>query len=245
MYTLYSFVPLFKVFFTIVLLNDYLKRTFPKKYEKIESMLISYTYNLIYIYSKCQIIYNKIYCKTTKLIESSSYLKELVDSVSNLGKDFELEYINNGNVIAKYDPSLADITDLNENSFCIFSDLNKKENNLRINKKIIHNFPITTDYEISNISFILLEVTIGDKKYKINLKDDKQNYYLVDNMFDKKFFIYYVMNFDSDKLTYDYINSHQLILNFIDNNVEQKQIDMTNGLNSIVIQKDSYLINEK
>ena len=53
------------------------------------------------------------------------------------------------------------------------------------------------------------------------------------------------MNFNSDKLTYDYINSHQLILNFIDNNVEQKQLDMTNGLNSIVIQKDCYLINEK
>jgi hypothetical protein len=92
---------------------------------------------------------------------------------------------------------------------------------------------------------MLVEINVGEKLYKIILKNEKYNYYLVDNIFDKNFFTYYLMNYTSDNLTYDYINSQQLILNFIDNNVEQKQLDMTNGLNSIVLQKDCYLINEK
>jgi hypothetical protein len=228
-----------------MLLTDYVKRNFPKKYEKLENCAITCSYNLIFFYSKCQIIYNKIHYNAKKIISSNPHLKKLIDNISKPSVSYDLEYINKGNIIAKYDINLADITDLNDNNFCIFSDLNGENNNLKENKKIIHSFPITKDYEVSNISFMLVEINVGEKVYKIILKNEKYNYYLVDNIFDKNFFTYYLMNYTSDNLTYDYINSQQLILNFIDNNVEQKQLDMTNGLNSIVIQKDCYLINEK
>lgn len=245
-YNVFSLIPFFKGIIIIVLLNDYLKRKFPQNYKIFENKLVSYTYNLIYIYSKGQIMYNKLYFKIKNVILSNPYLKEIINTINKSRTNYELEYINNGNVIAKYNINLSDITDISDNSFCIFSDLNNEEiNNSRINKKIIHNFPITKNYEISNISFILFEVKIGDKKYKINLKDDKCNYYLVDNIIDKKFVIYYLMNYINENLSYENINSEQIIVNLIDNNVEMKDIDMTNGKKCIIIKKDNYLINEQ
>ena len=37
-----------------ILLNDYLKRIYPEKYQEL---IVSISYNLIYLYSKAQILY--------------------------------------------------------------------------------------------------------------------------------------------------------------------------------------------
>jgi hypothetical protein len=155
----------------------------------------------------------------------------------------EIEYINQGKVVTKYNRSDTIINAVKEGTpFYIFSDFNSELNNIRINKKIIQNTTITLDYEVSNIQFILVEIILGDKTYKINLKDEKYNYYLVDNILDKKFFTYFLINFVDSNLTYDYIYNHDnFIVKIIDNNVEIKEIDMTNNINFITLKKDYYI----
>jgi hypothetical protein len=155
----------------------------------------------------------------------------------------EIEYINQGKVVTKYNRSDTIINAVKEGTpFYIFSDFNSELNNIRINKKIIQNTTITLDYEVSNIQFILVEIILGDKTYKINLKDEKYNYYLVDNILDKKFFTYFLINFVDSNLTYDYIYNHDnFMVKIIDNNVEIKDIDMTNNINFITLKKDYYI----
>jgi hypothetical protein len=155
----------------------------------------------------------------------------------------EIEYINKGKVITKYNRTDTIINVIKEGTpFYIFSDFNSDLNSIRINKKIIQNTTITFDYELSNIQFILVEIILGDKTYKINLKDEKYNYYLVDNILDKKFFTYFLINFVDSNLTYDYIYNHDnFMVKIIDNNVEIKDIDMSNNLNFITLKKDYYI----
>jgi hypothetical protein len=232
----------------IILSSDYLKRNYPEYYEKIQDYIISFSYNLIFIYSKCEIFYTRNYCKIKKIILSIPLLKGIIDNIYNLKEICDLEYIVNGDIISYYDIQLCNISHINENEICIFSDFNNNNNNnnnRRVNKKIIHSLPICKDYENSNITFMLVEIKIGDKNYKINLRDEKYNYYVVNNIFDKIFFTYYLMNHIQEKLTHEYIYSQKLILKLIDNNVEVKEIDITNNSKYITIRKNDYLINER
>lgn len=229
----------FKTIMFFVLLNDYLKRSYPETYLKYA---ITCSYNLIYIYSRGQILYNKI----KKNIFSNKKIKLFIDNIYKSSKIQEIEYINKGNVITKYninDNIINDniINEVNEGTiFYIFSDLNN--NNKRINKKIIKNTEITTDYQVSNVYFLLVEIILGEKKYKINLRDETYNYYLVDNILDKNFFTYCIMNYEKDKLSYDNIyNNDKFIVKIIDNNVNIIEIDMTNNLNYITLKKDDYI----
>jgi len=86
-----------------------------------------------------------------------------------------------------------------------------------------------------------LEVSINNKTYKITLKNDTYNYYIVDNVFDKKFFIYYLKNHNTDTLSEEDIYSikDKIIIKLIDNNVDVRELEITDEKN-IVVRKDSY-----
>jgi len=233
LHSIYSYL---KTIMFFVLINDYLKRNYHETYI---NCLITCSYNLIYLYSKGQIFYNKI----KNSIFSNEQIKTFIDKMYKSENIKEIEYINQGKVVTKYNRSDTIINAVKEGTpFYIFSDFNSELNNIRINKKIIQNTTITLDYEVSNIQFILVEIILGDKTYKINLKDEKYNYYLVDNILDKKFFTYFLINFVDSNLTYDYIYNHDnFIVKIIDNNVEIKEIDMTNNINFITLKKDYYI----
>ena len=55
-----------------LLLNDYLKRNYPEKYQEL---IITFSYNLIYLYSRAQILYINLIRVINKKIEEN--LKEM------------------------------------------------------------------------------------------------------------------------------------------------------------------------
>ena len=88
---------------------------------------------------------------------------------------------------------------------------------------------------------MLVEVKINDEAYKINLKTDKFNYYIVDNILDLKFFKYYLYNYQVCNLTTeekDKIN--KIVVKIIDHNVNMRELEITDD-KFIIIKKDDYI----
>ena len=124
-------------------------------------------------------------------------------------------------------------------SIYIYSDVKRKIENNCINKIILHSQPFLYDYEISNIKFILFEVKITDKLFKIDLKTDKYNFYIVNNIIDKRFLLYFLINYQYCKL--NNINDIEKIdVKIIDHNVNIKELEITNT-KFITIKKDDYV----
>ena len=116
----------FSALFTILrtgtlflLLNDYFKRTYPEKYD---NLLIEIPLKLIYVYSKCQVIYTKLQRKINEYIDANPSLRLLIKDIykSNYSNDFEIEHIVKGIVVAKYKRSQT--LPEKDDSFFIYSD---------------------------------------------------------------------------------------------------------------------------
>jgi hypothetical protein len=247
---------LFTTFKTVVfffLLNDYVKRTYPEKYE---SLLIEIPLKIIYIYSNCQIIYGKLQRKTNEFIENNPQVKKAMNDIYKIcGKgldiDLEIEYIVNGELCEKYKrtQSLPDVIEKND-VLLIFSDLTSGEN--CVNKKILQS-EINFDYKISNIQFILLELKlvfkIADQEndehtYKVVLKSDTYNYYVVNNVLDQKFFKYYLTTYFPDTVTREtFVNIDIIKVKIIDQDVNIKTFVLTEE-NSIILKENEYIICE-
>jgi hypothetical protein len=90
---------------------------------------------------------------------------------------------------------------------------------------------------------MLVEVKIGDKTFKIDLKTDNENFYIINNILDKRFFTYYLKNYqhynfkDED---FNDINLDKLSLKIIDNNVNVRELEITDD-KFIIIKKDEYI----
>jgi hypothetical protein len=104
-----------------------------------------------------------------------------------------------------------------------------------INKLCINNIPNNiADYEISNVRFISFKLIYGsDNVVDIELNNNNHNFYVVNNIFDKSFFKYYIQNISKIKVpdVFDYN------IEFIDNNINMHILDDTY---SITVYKDDY-----
>lgn len=230
-------VTIFKSVIFMYLLNNYLKHNYPEKHAEF---LIAISFNTIYIVSVVQIKFKKMikYINQTnpKLLEFFNKYKNIKD----------VEFILDGKVFysTTRENIVNHIVHNVKEDFIIYSDYVTTNNNECTNKKIMIINEITTDkdfiYEVSNVKFMLCELVIGEKTYKINLKSDKYNYYLVDNIINKKFIIYYLIEFYNE----DFNKSiDKFILKLIDHNVNMCEIDITDDSNYIQIKKDSYITN--
>ena len=246
---LFSLITFLKNCYLIIILNEYLKQKYPQQYE---NCIITVSYKLIYLYSQWQIIYKKGFCKIKLFIDSNPRLKNLVDKMYK--KDIvqnEISQITNGTIITKkynnntedsyFDNNNDNNDDTNNNCIYIFSDNEKASETNCVNKVILHSQPFSINYEVSNVKLILIEIKMIDKTYKIDLKTDKYNYYIVDNILDIHFFIYflnnYICNFKDD---YDSININNLLVKIIDQNVNVHELEITRE-KYIVIKKDNYI----
>jgi hypothetical protein len=228
----------------VYLLNDYLLRNYPFEYN---NFITKISYNAIFCYSKLQIVYNK-YKSNKFLITFHSGVRKLLDTIySNNGKnnsEIEIITFKNGVIhIEKYtDDSNKDFN--SDNNFYIFSD--SKNENTR-NYIITHSPVFPHNYEISNIKFVMMELILGNKNFKIDLKTNEYNFYVVSNILNKDFFLFYIFNnlhkFE-EKLIYDelsvLIESGKVTI--LDNNVNKHEIDFTRN-ESLTILKDSFTIN--
>jgi hypothetical protein len=216
------------------LLNDYLKNRFPKKYEEI---IISFSYNVIYVYSKAQILYMNIVKTLNKKIEETPKLLKLKNDLDLLlnqknGAVTMVEFIKNG--------ILTDNLSMTECDFVLYSRLD--DSNKCLNKKIVYDLDESiVVYEVSDIKFLLVELKNGTNTYKIDLKTDEYNFYIVGNRFTKQFFQYYLTEIlkKSDESVDDYS------VHLIDHNVNSVQLDFSDENNHILLEKTEYKLSMK
>jgi len=210
------------------LLNDYLKSRYPKKYEEI---FVTVSYNLIYVYSKAQIFYMNIVKTVNKKIEETPKLLKLKNDLDLLLKQKNgavtmIEFIKNG--------ILTDNLSMSECDFALYSRLD--DSNKCLNKKIVYDLDESIDvYEVSTIKFLLVELKFGSETYKIELKTDAYNFYIVGNRFTKKFFQYYLT--EILKITESVDNFR---LHIIDQDVNKAELDFSDENTNILLEKTGY-----
>lgn len=251
-----SFV--FNIFNTslgLFLLNDYFQRNYPENYKEV---FYTFGYNCIYLFSKCQIYCNFLSKNIKKKIDEKPRLKFYLNSIY---KYFQHYASKNENVNKEIEEiKMQDIYNIfneinskniyslvNEESFFIYSDIRNIDNkNKIINKMITPTYPLDLQYEVSSVKFILIELIINKTPYKMSLKDDSYNdsynYYIVDNILDHKFFIYYINHHLLDVFTWN--NKDMLInslkLKIVDQNAVIINVDLNKQ--SLQIKKDTYSI---
>ena len=220
---------LLKSVFFAYLLDDYLKRTYPKKYE---DLFIMVSYNLIYLYSKTQIFYMNIVKTVNKKIEETPKLLKLKNDLDLLlnkknGTVTMIECIKNG--------ILSDNLSMIECDFALYSRLD--DSNKCLNKKIVYDLDESVDvYEVSNIKFLLVELKIGTETYKIDLKTDEYNFYIVGNRFTKQFFQYYLTEILKQRLE----SLDKFSVHIIDHTVNTVQLDFLGENTHILLEKTGY-----
>jgi len=229
---------LFQSSVVFLLLNDYLKRTFPEDYEKY---LIECSLKIVYLFSKCQIMKNNLCNKINTVVEQNVYLKKIFDEIYKKKLSNEICQVKGINIYLKYFTDISEIKyEDDKNSFYVFSD-NINAADTCVNKVILHTQPFLINYELSNIYFILFEITFNDNTYKLNLKTSEFNYYVVNNILDKKFFIYYLYNYQICNLTEEDIDKiDSFNVKIIDQNVNIKELEITDE-KFIIIKKDEYI----
>ena len=210
------------------LLNDYLKSRYPKKYEEL---FVTVSYNLIYVYSKAQIFYMNIVKTVNKKIEETPKLLKLKNDLDLLlnkknGTVIMIECIKNG--------ILSDNLSMTECDFALYSRLDDSKKCL--NKKIVYDLDESIDvYEVSDIKFLLVELKNGVDTYKIDLKTDEYNFYIVGNRFTKQFFQYYLTEILKITEGVDKFSLH-----IIDHTVNKVELDFSDENAHILLEKTEY-----
>ena len=222
-----------------LLLNDYLKRNYPEKYQEL---IITFSYNLIYLYSRAQILYINLIKVVNKKIEENPNLLKLKNDLDLLIKPKSgivtmLDYIKNGNSV----DIISDKSDNKNNDECdfmIYSWLDDTKS--CVNKKLVYDLKEPLSFsEASDIKFLLIELKVGENNsHKIDLKTDEFNFYLVGNSFTKQFFIYYLKQIV--KSTEEIKDDDKINLKFIDHDVNTIDLDFTDKNENIILEKTGY-----
>lgn len=214
-----------------VLFVDMLERRFPNE---VKNIIINVSLNCIYHYSKFQIFLSIMNRKINKYIESNEALLKIKCELKSLMKTLnhsenKFEYVKNGNKVTAKD----------DYDFIIYSW--EAEDNKFINKKITLNEHELTIPEVSDSKFIWLEIKIDDNlSHKIDLKTDDYNYYIVGNIFNKQFFLFYLKNYLNIKAELD----NKFNLKIIDQDVNNIDLELTDK-NYILMEKNGYKLIDK
>jgi hypothetical protein len=215
---------IFSILHTIlisILFADMIEKRYPEQFQRF---ILESSFNCIYLFSRFQIGFMKVNNKLKKIIEKNPSLLQMKNNINAF--------------LCKN--SCYDVTVQYENKFGIH---NYVEDGFTYKKIIFDRTDIDDLFEVSSIKFILLEFSIGETeyKYKIDLKTDTFNYYLVGNKFTKDFFIYYIKN-------HLHIDSNIIFdtnckLTIIDHNVKKTELEFTDKNESILLEKNDYIIN--
>uniref|UniRef100_A0A6C0LJW6 Uncharacterized protein n=1 Tax=viral metagenome TaxID=1070528 RepID=A0A6C0LJW6_9ZZZZ len=177
--------------------------------------------------------------------EIKTYFNDKEETAIEFVKDYEvidnclmqkLNAITNDDVV--FIKSLVRFVDTDEVDFIkVFQPLNKV-NYVRILAKEEGQALFLLD--VSTVKFMLLEIVLNEEdKFKIDLDAEKENYYLVNNVIDKKV-LGYLLNSQHNKNLSDTEYDEKIIrINILDNNVQSHSIEFDK---KIVIRKDGYEI---
>lgn len=209
-----------------ILLNNFFDRHYPDEHKifatHIKNLFVNISYNSIYYCSKCQIFFMNIKNDLDLFIEENPLLSKIKNGINKL-HIYSKKRDNNVEYYSDY-------------GFCVY---NYNDNNI-INKQLFYENSDHKINEKSDIKFMFIEFKNGDDTYKIDLKTDKFNYYLVGNIFTKNFFIFYVKTHINKNSEFSDDNNYNL--KFIDNDVNIIEIDFTDKNESILLEKNVYKI---
>lgn len=184
---------------------------------KITSLMITLGYNCLYIYSLGNIQFNKI---NRQFILLLSYLKENKILTETIIINTFILIDANGNKINEIMSNKNNIEfiklECNKHNYSGLVLMDKNNETKCVNNVFYTSFPTTFDYKLSNISFMSIELEHENKIHSINLKNNKYNYYIVNNCLNKMFFKYYIKNVLKTQIN---TNTFDYKLSIIDNNV--------------------------
>jgi hypothetical protein len=222
-------------FFIGLLFVDMLERRFPRQ---LQNFIYSISYSSIYYFGKLQIFFGQVKRNMDTFIENNPSLLKIKQEFDSLLSKPETEQVTTRYVVKNH--KLYKLSDTNgaNPDFIILSWISddKKCNNKKIIYSKTDNILINDN---SDIKFLLIEFKIGDNRtYKIDLKTELYNYYIVGNKFTKDFFIFYVRHYlqfhddikDTDKIS----------LKLIDHDVNTINLDFTHKNESILLEKNGY-----
>ena len=234
--------------------NDYLYHKYPEKYNEV---FINISFKLLYVYSNSQIFFNRInkymIINVNQFLNRNPTINYFVERIKSSYNCFvnktgnkinNIEFISNGEVnlsvssemVMKEGNNFPSVYD-----FILFSDFdNVSRDTTCVNKKILKSIETNNfSYEISNISFILTEIIIGDKTFKVDFKTKDYNYYVVNNIFNDKFMLYFLNKYYSSEIKdFKLETIKRFILKVIDQNVDNHEFDKDMN---VKIQKDTYI----
>lgn len=227
---------LLRTFLIGIMFIDFLDRRFPNQ---LHNFLIELSYNCVFYYSRIQIFLVKMNNILNKFIENNPTLLKLRDDVKSLIQITHkhvttYEFVKHGkksdlNFTTEVKPDFMILSLLSDDKKCV-------------NKKIIYSNEIEYDNiaETSDFQFMLVEMIIGSKPFKIDLKTDNFNYYVVGNKLSKSFFVFYL----NEYLHYKHgINSDDKItLKIIDNDVNSVELIFTDKDEFIIFEKTGYKV---
>jgi hypothetical protein len=169
-------------------------------------------------------IVNKKIEETPKLLKLKNDL-DLILNKKNVTVT-TIECIKNGILINNLSMTECD--------FALYSRLDDSKKCL--NKKIVYDLDESIAvYEVSDIKFLLVELKNDVDTYKIDLKTDEYNFYIVGNKFTKQFFQYYLT--EILKITESVDN---LRLHIIDHDVNKAELDFSGENAHILLEKTGY-----
>lgn len=208
----------------------------------VSNILCNISYNVIYYFSVGQIKIRKIKKHLITFLNTNN-----TNLSTNKIYNYDIEFILDGKVIHKSSKDmLVEIYDdtmryPNHYDFIIYTEHEQDIDETSSKKKIIRDHTkINSDLtcEKSNIKFLLCEFEIGDKKIKIDFKNEFSNYYINGNAFDIKFFIYFLQKYYSEHLNDEDLEKiHNFKVNILDHNVNNELITKDN---IIKINNDNY-----
>jgi hypothetical protein len=228
------------------------------------NLMYNLTYNIIYIFSVCQIKYNKLCACVVKYLHDEQVIYQVYNPEFDNNDIITITFFNNAEPIKEtvcfnskkelnnlfikdnepinYNLLIMSIPSKNnEESRVTTESAYKQRNKVMIsslyNTNII-DFTRSYTYEESSFKFISINLTYNNKTYPIYLKNDEYNYYIVNNIIDKIFFQYYLVNILKVKLI-EQLHDFRYILEIMDHNVNMFSL---NESQYIIFKKDDYSV---
>ena len=214
------------------LVNDYLKNNYSEKYN---SLITSGGFYLIQLYSKIQILCNKLSASNPTI---THLMNQLFNTSHSSIYEPDIEFILDGHVNflgTKEELIKEGVKYCNDVDYDFIICSNYDEVNQIVNKTIFTKIPCKADfhYVTSDIRFLLAEVEINDKTIKIDFKTDNYNYYIVNNVINHEFLEYFLKKYYPREIMdfHEFEKPFQdMKLKILDHNVEKQEFDLKHVL---------------
>jgi len=232
---------------TAIVVYQFCKKSYQGEFNE---QYTNIAYTTIYIYSHVQIMGIRIYKYVYPFIKlTSTSVVSILKKYNVINETIvfhPIQFYKNGSLILKKTISFSNFIqnqnelleieiDKKDYNFMIYSDCS----NYPFNNIVYYDdVPEIFSYNVSNIKFLALALTFNNVEYDIKLQTTEHNYYIVNNIINQSFLLYFMKNVLNIRIEPSDFKYNLLLC---DQNAEMKELNETH---KIVIYKDSYEIKE-